>query len=96
MQNFNFKILNKCEHLIQYQVPWLNTTATISHLCKMTAATIQGRLIFEGSVYCNVIILPRILFKNQAVLQYQINNSICYNIILYTTRYLHRYSFLVN
>ena len=33
---------------------WLNATVTISRLCKMTAAIIQGRLLFEGSVYqCN-------------------------------------------
>ena len=36
---------------------WLKTTATINHLCKMTAAAIQGGLIFEGGAYCNVIII---------------------------------------
>ena len=26
---------------------WLNTTATISHLCKMTAATIRGQHLLQ-------------------------------------------------
>ena len=36
---------------------WLNATVTISHLCKMTAAIIQGWLLFEGSVYINIIMI---------------------------------------
>ena len=36
---------------------WFNAPATISHLCKMTAATMQGRLLFEGGIYCNVLMI---------------------------------------
>ena len=30
---------------------WLNTEATIIHIVKLDAATIQGWLLFEGSIY---------------------------------------------
>ena len=31
---------------------WLNATATISHVIIFDAATIQGRPLIEGGIYC--------------------------------------------
>ena len=76
----------KLQSLIQYSYPiyWLNATATISHLCKMIAATIQGRLLFKGSIYCNVMMI--------AVATIQKPGSFMVH-LLYTTQYLHDYKF---
>ena len=40
-----------------YIFTWLNTAATISHFCKIAIATIQGWLLFENGVYCNIIMI---------------------------------------
>ena len=50
---------------------WLNATAIISHLCKMTAATIQGQLLFEGSVYCNVIMIAMATIQKPSSFMYK-------------------------
>ena len=43
---------------------WLNIVAIISHPYKMTAATVQGQLLFEGSIYCSVIIIAMATIQN--------------------------------
>ena len=47
-------------------------TSTISHLCKMIAATIQGRLLLEGDIYCNVIIIATATIQKQGSFTVQI------------------------
>ena len=41
----------------------LNAVATISHLLNFDAATIQGRLLIEGGIYCTEIPSMRLLFN---------------------------------
>ena len=43
----------------------------------MTVATIQGRLLFEGGVYCNIIMIAVANIQKSRQF-YSINNSICY------------------
>jgi len=42
---------------------WLNAAATISPVTKLDAATIQGRLLLEGGVYCTKHYYMRLLVK---------------------------------
>ena len=42
---------------IPYLATWLNAAATISLVTKIDAATIQGRLLLEGGVYCTKLLL---------------------------------------
>ena len=37
--------------------------ATISHVLKLDVATIQGWLLFKGSIYCTEAVSVRLLFK---------------------------------
>ena len=41
---------------------WLNAAATISHLLNFTVATIQGRPLIEGGVYCTEALSVQQLF----------------------------------
>ena len=50
--------------------------ATINHLCKITAATIQG------GIYCNLMIIAMATIQNPCRVQ----------IILLATQYLHTYT----
>ena len=43
---------------------WLNTAATITHVVKLDAATIQGRLLFEGGIYYTDTSSAWLLFNN--------------------------------
>ena len=43
----------------------------ISDLCKLTVATIQGWLLFEGGVYYNAIMIAMATIQNQVVLWYK-------------------------
>ena len=43
---------------------WLNAAATITIVVKLDAATIQGRLLFEGGVYYTEASSVRLLFNN--------------------------------
>ena len=51
------------------------------HLCKMTVATIQWRLLFEDGIYCNVIMITMatiqepVNFTVQIILYYSILRS---------------------
>ena len=36
---------------------WLNALVIIEYLCKMIVTTIQGRLLFNSIVYCNIIMI---------------------------------------
>ena len=73
---------------------WLNTVVTIRHLCKMTVATIQGRLLFEGGIYCNVIMIHVATIQKPGSFTVEIILFVI--ILLRTTWYLHRYNFIVN
>jgi len=42
---------------------WLNAAATISLVTKIDAATIQGRLLLEGSFYCTKHYYMQLLLK---------------------------------
>ena len=43
---------------------WLNATATVTHIVKLDAATIQGQLIFEGVVYYTEASSLQLLLNN--------------------------------
>ena len=42
---------------------WLNTMATIGHILYFDVATIQGRPLIEGSIYCTEEPSVRLLFN---------------------------------
>ena len=42
-------------HTVVFYIYLVKLVATITHLCKMTVATIQRQLLTEGDINCNVI-----------------------------------------
>ena len=61
------------------------------HLCKMTVATIQWRLLFEDGIYCNVIMITMATIQEPVNLVQIILFVVYYSIL--ATRYFHRYKF---
>ena len=76
-------------HLTHTVFTWLNAVATISHLCKMTAATIRVRHLLQ----CNND--SRSYYSKPRSFTVQIILFVIYYSIL-RTWYPHRYVFLVN
>ena len=68
---------------------WLNA---ISHLCEMTAAIIQGWLLFQGDTYCNVIMIATTTIQKSGSFMVQIILFVTYYSILLGTL-IHRYKF---
>ena len=60
----------------------------------MTVATIQGRLLFQGGIYCNVIIIPMATIQKPGSFTVQIILFVIYYSILLGT--FIDISFLVN
>ena len=56
----------QCKKFLQEHTvfTWLNAVATITHVVKLDAPTIQGRLLFEGGVYYTEAPSMRLLFNN--------------------------------
>ena len=65
-------IINK-QMYVHTILTWLNVVATINHLCKMTVSVISPeRLSFEGSVYCNVIMIAAATVQKSGIFMVQI------------------------
>ena len=54
---------------------WLNAAAIISPVTKIDAATIQGRLLLEGGVYCTKHYYMRLLLKFE-----EVPGLLCHNV----------------
>ena len=56
---------------------WLNTTATTTHVVKLDAATIQGKLLFKGGVYYTEASSVWLLFNNYNSIELSLTTLVC-------------------
>ena len=62
IHHLKYTVSYACTHVATV-FTWLNAAAIINLVTKIDAATIQGRLLLEGGVYCTKHYYMRLLLK---------------------------------